>query len=487
MQEQSNFGTLLRRYRLSAGLSQEALATRASLSARTISDLERGIHGTPRTDTLELLTGALSLSAQQRTLLLASARPEVATFVDTPPRSLSPGFPFPPNTLIGREQERSYAVDLLRRSDTRLLTLTGPSGAGKTRLSLQLAQDLAPDFVDGVVYVPLAPTRDVTLVPGVFAQILGIREVTSSSLAEQVHAYLREKHMLLVLDNFEQVLDAASFVADLLATCPRLSILVTSRTRLQVRAEQELQLAPLPLEDAVALFCERVQAVRPGRAYATSEVEAICEQVDRLPLAIELAAMHVKVLSLPELRKRLTHRLALGRAGRCQSRRGGDGGRWRRTLFHAGADSRICPGPAARGRGGGAVPTPARRLLRSPGRDSRRSLWARAGSTQCTICLGTGIAQCSCSAALGRRETRGRTGAAVDRLRTTLACTRSDERGREMARTHACARSPGERAGRAYCATHNTYRETLWLRTNPGTPREGGARCRSLASGSAHR
>ncbi|TMC15501.1 MAG: tetratricopeptide repeat protein, partial [Chloroflexi bacterium] len=145
--------------------------------------------------------------------------------------------------------------------------------------------------------------------------ILGIREVTSSSFAEQVHVYLREKHMLLVLDNFEQVLDAASFVADLLATCPRLSILVTSRTRLQVRAEQELLLAPLPLEDAIALFCERVQAVRPGKACATSEVEAICEQVDRLPLAIELAAMHVKVLSLPELRKRLTHRLALLRGG----------------------------------------------------------------------------------------------------------------------------------------------------------------------------
>src|SRR5207302_3404688 len=176
-------------------------------------------------------------------------------------------------------------------------------------------EDLAPDFVDGVVFVTLAPIRDAALVHTVVAQILGIREVTSSSFAEQVHVYLREKHMLLVLDNFEQVLDAASFVADLLATCPRLSILVTSRTRMQVRAEQELQLAPLPLEDAVALFCERVQAVRPGKACATSEVEAICEQVDRLPLAIEQAAMHVKVLSLPELRKRLTHRLELLRGG----------------------------------------------------------------------------------------------------------------------------------------------------------------------------
>jgi len=315
MQKQGSFGALLKRYRLAAGLSQEGLAERARLSTRAISDLERGVHGVPHADTLALLTSALALTDQQRSLLLAAARPEVALLVSSPPAASLPGFPLPPTRLIGREPEHAQALALLRRTETRLLTLTGPGGVGKTRLALELLQDLAPDFTDGVVFVGLAPIRDAALVPGIVAQALGIHEAASSSLAEQVQARLRNKHLLLLLDNVEQVPNCAGFLADLVAGCPRLVVLVTSRAPLRLRAEQELRLAPLRLEEAIMLFCERLQAARPGSAAPADEVAAICEQVDRLPLALELAAVHSKVLSLVQLRGRLIRRLALLRGG----------------------------------------------------------------------------------------------------------------------------------------------------------------------------
>ena len=244
MTVKTSFSTLLKRYRQVAGLSQESLAARSGLSARAISDLERGINRTPRYDTLELLSNALSLTAQQRILLQISARPEVASFLDSTSELPTLDIPLPPNTLIGREQERSRALALLRRNSTRLLTVTGPGGVGKTRIALQLVQDLAPDFVDGVAFVALAPIHDASLVPNMVAQSLGIREHANSSLTVQVRTFLHNKHFLLVLDNVEQIPDSASFVAELLASCAQLFVLVTSRTPLHLRAEQELLLAP---------------------------------------------------------------------------------------------------------------------------------------------------------------------------------------------------------------------------------------------------
>ncbi|HEY6411591.1 MAG TPA: helix-turn-helix domain-containing protein, partial [Ktedonobacteraceae bacterium] len=311
--EQTSFGTLLRRYRTAAGFTQEALAAHAQISARTIADLERGVNRTPRHDTFELLLSALSLTAQQRALFLAMVRPEMTvTAVETP--SLS-RFPLPPTSLIGRTQEMTRALTQLRNDGMRLLTLTGPAGIGKTRLGLQIAREMGEHFTYGVVFVPLATLGKAELLPGVIAHALGLRESLESEISEQVITFLQDKHFLLILDNFEQILEAASYVAELLSTCPRLSVLVTSRMPLRLRAEQVLPLAPLPLADAVTLFQERALAIRPGGVYRPREVAAICERLDRLPLAIELAAMHVKTLSLPDLYARLTHRLAVLRDG----------------------------------------------------------------------------------------------------------------------------------------------------------------------------
>lgn len=315
MAERTRFGALLKRYRQAARLSQEALAEKAGLSVRAISDLERGVNRAPRYATLELLAAALPLSSQQQDLLKAAAQPEGFVPVGVDPHWLQPGIPLPPTRLIGREADRLQALDLIRKDGVRLLTLTGPSGVGKTRFALQLAQDLSPEFSDGGVFVALATVRDASLVPSVLAQALRIRETPASQTQDQATAFLQEKHLLLVLDNLEQVLDCSPFVANLLARCKRLTILATSRSALRLRAEHEYLLAPLPIEAAVTLFCERIQAVQPGRTFSQDEVAPICEQLDCLPLAIELAAMHGRLLSITELQKRLAHRFALLRGG----------------------------------------------------------------------------------------------------------------------------------------------------------------------------
>ena len=287
--QQTSFGILLKRYRMAAGLTQEALAAWAGLSARTIADLERGINRTPRHDTFELLMTTLDLTVQQRALFVATVRPEMTATVNgsRPPSRIL----LPPTPLIGREQEMVRARNFLQQNRARLLTLTGPAGVGKTRLAIQIAQELGQQFADGAPFVALAALRDAALLPEVIGEALGLHVSSEGEMSQQVTLFLQDKQLLLVLDNFEHLLEATPYVADLLSLCPDLSVLVTSRVPLRLRAEQILPLTPLPLADA------------------------ICERLDRLPLAIELAAMHVNTFSLPELYDRLTHRLALLRDG----------------------------------------------------------------------------------------------------------------------------------------------------------------------------
>jgi len=311
--EPTTFGALLKRYRMAAGLTQEGLAEHANLSTRAISDLERGLSRAPRYDTLDMLTRAMSLSAEQRAALFAAARPLLPQD-DTKAAPLQV-LPSPPTALLGREQEIAQALGFLRERGVCLLTVTGPGGVGKTRLALEIAHNLRAGFADGLAWIDLTALRDPSLVPQTVAQVLGLREQADHAFPEQVRAFLQDKQFLLLLDNFEHLLEAADFVANLLVHCPRLHILVTSRTPLHLRAEQQLVLTPLTPAAAMALFRERAQRVQPHLAAAESSVAAICDQVDRLPLAIELAAAHVRMLSLPVLLERLSDRLRFLRGG----------------------------------------------------------------------------------------------------------------------------------------------------------------------------
>jgi transcriptional regulator with XRE-family HTH domain len=318
------FGARLQRERRAAGLTQEELAERARLSARAVSDLERGAKRAPRPDTLRRLAAALELAPEARAALAAAARPVAA-----PPEGVAvpPGprhnLPLPLTTFVGRERELAAVAGLL--ATRRLVTLTGPGGMGKTRLALQAAAEAlapagpsgAPDggpFPDGAWYVDLAPLRD----------------------------HLRERRLLLVLDNCEHLLEGvAPLVADLLAAAPGLTALATSREALRVAGEHEYPVSPLALPprpgppgapaapppdpaalaqyEAVALFVERAVAAKPDFAVTNATAPAVaelCHRLDGLPLALELAAARVKVLPPPALLARLGDRLGVLTGGR---------------------------------------------------------------------------------------------------------------------------------------------------------------------------
>jgi predicted ATPase/class 3 adenylate cyclase len=244
--------------------------------------------------------------------------------------------PAQPTVLIGRKQEVATLCELLRHAETRLVTLTGPGGTGKTRLALQATAELLDDFADGSYFVNLAPISDHVLVASTIAQTLGVKAIGGRPLIENLKTYLREKRLLLLLDNFEQVLEATSLVTELLAAAPDLKILVTSREMLHLRGEKEFAVEPLALPSmtdapdshvqaktisqyaAVQLFIARAQDTRPDFVVTNANAPAvaeICYRLDGLPLVIELAATWVKLFPPEALLARLSSRLALLTSG----------------------------------------------------------------------------------------------------------------------------------------------------------------------------
>jgi non-specific serine/threonine protein kinase len=242
--------------------------------------------------------------------------------------SIAGEIPIPRTRLIGREAERACARSLFLDDAAPLLTMTGPGGVGKTRLALAIAQDLAARFANGIAWVDLAPLRDPALLPSTVAAALGLTPSAGSPLEEQLAGHLRARQILLLLDNCEHVLEGvADLVGYLLPRSPAIQILATSRAPLRVRGEQVLPVEPLPVpasavltleegerNEAIGLFVERAHAVRPTFVLTernTPTVAALCRQLDGLPLAIELAAARVTMLTPEALLAQLSHRLHL--------------------------------------------------------------------------------------------------------------------------------------------------------------------------------
>lgn len=336
-----SFGGRLRRLREAAGLTQEELAERAGLSRKAISVLERGERKRPYPHTVRSLADALGLSEDERASLLAAVprrkrggiapyrTEDVEPSPTAPAANLALSLPAPPTPLVGRERELEEVGGFLGRPRTRLLTLTGTGGVGKTRLAIESVRQAARLFPDGAAFVALAPLRDPDLVLPTVARSLGLRETGGRSPREALHTYLREKRFLLALDNFEHVLEAAAEVAALVEACQGLTVLATSRAPLRVRGEQEYPVGPLALPDSTLpaaveevggssseqLFAQRARAASPAFEITeenASAVATICWRLSGLPLALELAAAKTRFLDPEALLSRLDLALSAG-------------------------------------------------------------------------------------------------------------------------------------------------------------------------------
>ncbi|MDO9495579.1 MAG: tetratricopeptide repeat protein [Nocardioides sp.] len=327
---QEPFGEQLRRHREAAGFSQEQLAAQAGLSANAIGALERGERKRPYPDTLRRLAEALGLDEDARASWSAALRPvaEDAPAVEVVGTGWNARFELPgePTPIIGRDRELDLLCDLLRPG-TRVLTLVGPGGVGKTRLALSLARRVADQYADGAVWVELAPLTDHTLVLASVGRAIGLHDAGGADLATTLRASLRHRQVLLVLDNMEHLLGAVPDLAQLLLSCPGLHLLTTSRAPLRLRGEQEYHVPSLqapPAEQvgderevaafpAVDLFVSRAQQKDPSFALAGQHhaVATICRRLDGMPLALELVAARTRTLTPAEILTRLDDPLTL--------------------------------------------------------------------------------------------------------------------------------------------------------------------------------
>src|SRR5580765_9007369 len=320
-----SFGGQLKALREAAGFTQEELATIAGLSVHAVSALERGRRRRPHVDTVRALSAALDLTGATRDALLGARARAHSTAVDELSRV---SLPLALTALLGRDAEVQTLRLWLADPGARLITLTGPGGAGKTRLAVELARAMAAEGVTRVAFVPLAAIHNAAFVAPAIGEALGLSDVTALDLPKRARGACDDQPTLLVLDNFEQLLDATPLVADLLTSVASLRCLATSRAPLHVRGEREYAVGPLALEadadasspadlvrsPAVRLFVERVRDVQPDFRLTPANgpaVAAICRRLDALPLALELAAPWMKVLTAEDLLRRLAHDVLL--------------------------------------------------------------------------------------------------------------------------------------------------------------------------------